>query len=308
MPVNITMRFARLPHGLVYYYQHWIPQDPRALVVYVHGFGDHIGRACGLVGRLVELDCACALFDQRGHGRSEGRRGHIDRFMDWVDDLASFIHFSRGEVAPEVPVFIVATSLGALIGINYLLTHAAPIAGMVTLGAAISPTVSVPEWKKRIGQRLARLMPLFSIDNGVLIEELTRDETEMNALMNDELFHRRVTLWAGQEILANVALTQNMACRIHVPMLMLAGGDDRVCDPAASVSFAKALSSTERYYQLYSGMYHDLLHDTGKEQVMDDVAGWILEMARRAAPANKQFALNRREPIWENVSHPLQQS
>lgn len=304
MPINITVKHARLPHGLVYYYQHWIPQDPKALVVYVHGLGDHIGRYNKLVNRLVEHGAACALYDQRGHGRSEGRRGHVERFMDWVDDLASFVHFSRGEVSPETPVFIVGSSLGALIGINYLLTHAAPVSGMVALSAALVPTVRIPVWKRNLGLKLARLMPTLSIHNGIRIEDLTRDQAEIEALSADTLFHHRLTLWAGQEILRNVELADALACRIHAPMLMLAGSDDGICDPQGTVNFARALASRERCQHIYPGMYHDLLHDIGKEQVIEDVAGWILEMAARVTPADGQYALNRREPLWENVSLP----
>lgn len=302
MPVNITARFARLPHGLEYYYQHWIPENPRALIVFVHGLGDHIGRYSRIVNRFVELQCACALFDQRGHGQSEGKRGHVNRFADWVDDLASFVHFSRSEVSPDIPVFIIGSSLGAVISINFLLTHATPISGMVTLSAALAPTIQIPEWKEKLGQRLARFLPQFTIDNGIRIEDLTRDEAELAALAGDKLFHRSVTLGAGQEILQNISLTNNLAFRIHAPFLMLAGEGDRVCNPAATVSFSKSLSSSEKTYHIYPGMYHDLLHDVGKEQVIEDVAGWTMEMLRRTAPLGKQYALNRRETIWENVS------
>lgn len=303
MPMDIAVKYARLPHGMVYHYQQWIPEEAIALVVFVHGLGDHVGRYGLLTRTLTTAGCACAMFDQRGHGRSEGRRGHVDRFMDWVDDLASFVQFSAAALPPATPLYVVGHSLGALIGINYLLTHAAPVSGLVAMSPAFAPTVQIPQWKRRLGTRVARLMPELSIDNGVRIDALTREAVEVEALKHDPLFHRRITLGAGCEIVKNLELVGGLPHRIHVPVLVLGGSADQVCDPAAMVHFAKGLPHPESAYHLYQGMYHDLLHDVGREQVAADLTGWIARHAARQSSDERQYALNRREALWENVSH-----
>ncbi len=304
MAMDISVKYAQLPQGMVYYYQHWIPHNAAALVVYVHGLGDHIDRYGALTQSLTQAGCAVAMFDQRGHGRSDGRRGHVERFMDWVDDLASFIHFSMAALPPGVPLFLVGHSMGALIGINFLLTHAAPVAGMVSLSAAFVPTVQIPHWKQNLGRRLARLLPEVAIDNGVKNRFITRDEEELAKIEEDPLFHHKLTLSAGYEIVKNLELVGGLPHRIHVPMLMLAGTGDQICDPAASVRFAKGLPNHQSSYHLYQGMYHDLLHDVGREQVLSDLTGWILQHAQLRVSEERQYALNRREALWENVSHP----
>ena len=125
--MNISIKYARLPNERVCFYQHWIPSDPRALIVFIHGLGDHIGRLSPFVSRMTKKGFACALYDQQGHGRSDGRRGHVESFSDWVNDLAGFVQFSQTTVPVETPLFLVGQSLGALIGINFLLTHTVPV-------------------------------------------------------------------------------------------------------------------------------------------------------------------------------------
>jgi len=264
MPITIAIKYARLPNGLVYFYQHWIPEAPRALIVFVHGLGDHISRYGEFVSRLTQSGFACALYDQQGHGRSAGRRGHVAHFTDWVNDLAGFVQFSQMSAPAETPLFILGQSLGAIVGINYLLTHATPVAGMVAVSAAIRPTVQIPEWKKRAGRKLSRFLPALSIDSGISIGQLTKDEAERVLLEEDSLHHRRITLGAAVEIERNLELVMAMPHRIHVPMLMLAGSDDQVCDPEGTQQFALRLSSCEKDCRIYPRMAHDLLHDEGR--------------------------------------------
>lgn len=302
MPTNIVIKYADLPNGLRYFYQHWMPDKPRALVVFVHGLGDHIGRYSDLILRLSRDNYACALYDQRGHGKSGGKRGHADHFEDWVSDLAGFVQFSQMAVPAGTPLILVGYSLGALIGINFLLIHSTSVAGMVTLSAAVIPTLRIPQWKRKLATRIAGFYPKFSISADVKFEDLTSDPEQLELLRNDPFFHRRITVGAGLEIERNLELVMAMPHRIHMPMLMLAGGEDCVCDPDGTKQFAMRLSSADRRYHIYPEMRHDLLHDTGRGEVLEDVVGWINEKSVRAAEAGRQHTLKGEEAIWQDAS------
>ena len=58
-------------------------------------------------------------FDFRGHGRSEGRRGHCNHFDDYVADLETALAKLR-ELAPSLPIAIIAQSHGALVALGLL--------------------------------------------------------------------------------------------------------------------------------------------------------------------------------------------
>ena len=70
------------------YYQYWLPIDePKAVLLLVHGLADHSGRYSNLVNYFVPRGYAIYGFDQRGHGRSPGLRGYIEDFSCFVNDL-----------------------------------------------------------------------------------------------------------------------------------------------------------------------------------------------------------------------------
>jgi len=301
--MDISIKYATLPNGLQCFYQHWIPENPVALVVYVHGLGDHIGRYSRFVTSLTKEGLAVALYDQRGHGRTEGRRGHVDRFGQWVEDLAAFVQFSSSAVAQETPVFLVGQSLGALVAINYVLTHAAKISGIVTVSAALHPTVKIAGWKRRVATKLSAVAPWMTIETGVRFLDLARELTEVEALARDPLFHTRLSIAAGLEIERNIGLVGGMPHRLHEPLLMLAGTADRVCDPQASSWFTARASSIDKNCKVYDGMCHDLLHDTGWQDVATDVRNWISERARQISAHSGQYHLGGRIEVWQDDSH-----
>ena len=119
MATNVTIKYSRLPNGRNYFYKHWIPTNARGLVVFLHDIGDHIGRYNDLALKLSNQGFAFTLFDQRGHGKSDGSRGHISSLSDLVDDLSGFVDFSRAEVAEGTPIFIMGYGLGAIVGAHF---------------------------------------------------------------------------------------------------------------------------------------------------------------------------------------------
>ena len=302
MPTNITIKFASLPHGMVYFYQHWIPEHPRSLVIFLHDLGDHIGRFGEFVKMLTREGHAVGLFDQRGHGRSEGKRGHIGKMGDLVADLTHFAEFSLAAVPEGTPLFIVAQGTGALPLFNFLLLHALPVAGVVALSASIAPSPYIASWKAKLTKHLIPLWPEFALSREFHFEELTDDPAELTELENDHLFHSRITLGSLAELKRGHELIMAMPQRIYLPTLLLAGSDDSLCDPEGTKRFASRLATSDGEHRIYPGFRHDLLHGSGTHQVMGDLTSWIGTRAENRVPADKQFALNRREILWTDVS------
>src|SRR5690349_7968444 len=92
---------------------------PRAVAVVVHGYAEHIGRYREVANVLVQAGLAVVGFDLRGHGRSSGRRGHIDAFSDYLDDLDAALALAR-QLHPGLPVVLVSHSNGGLITLRAL--------------------------------------------------------------------------------------------------------------------------------------------------------------------------------------------
>jgi alpha-beta hydrolase superfamily lysophospholipase len=287
---------------MIYFYQHWIPEHPRALVIFVHDFGDHIGRSAEFVKELTQQGHAVALFDQRGHGRSEGKRGHIGKMVDLVADLSNFVEFSMAAVPEGTPLFIVSAGTGALTVFNFLLLHTVPVAGVVALSASISPSPYINSWKTKLSERLIGLWPQFAFSREFEFEDFTDDPAQLEELENDTFFHSRITLGSLAELKRSHELIMAMPQRIYVPTLLLAGAQDPLCHPEGTRRFASRLATSDGEHHIYPGLKHDLLQCSEAPQVMRDVLCWIEARSEQRVPADKQIALNRREILWADVS------
>ncbi|MBT3181420.1 MAG: alpha/beta hydrolase [Deltaproteobacteria bacterium] len=273
--MNVEMKYAKLFNGFRCYYQHWFPDKPKALLIMVHGLGDHIGRSNEFVSFLGCKGYACALYDQRGHGLSEGKRGHIHSFDTWLDDLDAFISFSKNELNEDVPIFLIGGSLGGLIALNYVQKTGKKIRGLVAVSPAIIPTIAIPNWLRKFVRTVGKVLPSLTVDNRLNWDHMSNDPEEKKALIDDQLFTRRISFRAAIEIERKLEYVMTLACRIYIPTLMIAGAGDLICDPVGAKRFTDGLSSADKQCIIYDGMLHDVIHDVGRKRVMEDIENWI---------------------------------
>jgi alpha-beta hydrolase superfamily lysophospholipase len=99
--------------------ERWETDDPRRLVVLVHGYGEHIGRYAHVAAALAARGATVVGPDHVGHGRSDGERALVTSFEPVVDDLHRVVAEGRG----QLPVVMVGHSMGGLIAIRYAQRH-----------------------------------------------------------------------------------------------------------------------------------------------------------------------------------------
>ena len=105
------------------YYQCWHPDgEPKAILLVIHGLAEHSGRYDNLVNYFLPKGYAVYGFDHRGHGRSEGLRGYVERFSDYINDLETFFDIVQHEHA-DTKIFLVGHSMGGIIATAYTIHH-----------------------------------------------------------------------------------------------------------------------------------------------------------------------------------------
>lgn len=260
--------------GLELFRQTWRPPGPpRAVVVNLHGLGDHSGLYPTLVEYLVGREMAVQSFDLRGNGRSDGTRGHVSAWEDYREDLAGFLTLVTHE-DPGRPVVLIGNSLGGLIALEYALMRPAGLRGVIVVSAPLG-VLSVPAPLLALGRVLSRVWPRFSLETGMDLSGLARDPTVAEQILADPFFHRRGTARLSTEVTAAIARVQAGAASFALPLLVLHGSEDRMVFPAGSRRFAARAPSADTQLIEYPGAYHALFADMGREQVLTDVAGWI---------------------------------
>lgn len=66
----------------------WEPEEkPKAVINLVHGFGEYSERYDHWALRFNKLGYVVHAIDNRGHGKSDGRRGHLNSFDDFLKDI-----------------------------------------------------------------------------------------------------------------------------------------------------------------------------------------------------------------------------
>ncbi len=259
------------------FWRAWLPDtSPKALLVLVHGYDDHSGRYQHVGNHFVQRGFAVYGFDLMGHGQSEGRRGYVARFDDYLEDVKRFIAIAQTKT-PDVPTFLVGHSMGGLIALRYGILYPQGLRGVITTGAALLLAMPVPSWKITLGKILSQFAPTFALPNDIPAHLLTHDETIVNIRRNhqDPYTHYIATARWGAEFLAAQQETLAQAPRFTLPCLLLHGGADGIVSPDSTRRFHDACSSTDKTMKIYDGFYHEVYNEIGKEQVFADVEQWL---------------------------------
>lgn len=261
-------------HGLSLFYQAWYPPSTaKAIVALVHGFGEHCDRYHTVTTALTQAGYAIFGFDNQGHGRSEGQRGHIDRWQDYRDNVSAFLAQVRRH-EPGLPLFILGHSLGGLIVLDYSLTSPEDIAGIIISGPPIRPVGIAKPYRVAIARILSGIWPRFSMDVGAGPETLSRDPAIVNQMQDDPLTHSVATVRWGTECLVTISKVRKTINQLQVPILLIHGSADTVNDVRGSQEIFERIP-VDKTLKIYPGSYHEPHNDLDRNQVMGDIISWL---------------------------------
>jgi lysophospholipase len=267
----------RAADGVRLAYRSWPVPSPRAVLIVSHGLGEHAGRYAPLAADLGQRRVAVHALDHRGHGRSQGRRGFVTRFDEFVRDLEAFRLRVADETEPGVPTFLLGHSLGGLIAIRYLQAHPdAPLRGAILSAPLLGVAVRAPRWKTAMAGLLSRVAPWVPISNGIDPAELSMAEGYAQAYRQDPLVHPIVTPRLYTEFLAAIEAAFRERDTIDLPMLVLAPSADRVVMPEAVARWASEHPAAVQVRR-YEGFRHESLNERDRHRAVADVAEWMEE-------------------------------
>lgn len=280
--------------GLEIYWRAWLPGTvARAVVVIAHGAGEHSGRYPHVASRLVDEGYAVYAIDHRGHGRSQGPRALIDRLVNAVADLDMLVLLAAGE-HPGVAVFLLGHSMGATISLSYATRHQDRLSGLVLTGplAAIEAVPAPVRVAARTISALAPRMPMTKIDASLV----SRDAAVVQDYERDPLVHHgKLPVRTVTEIATAIESFPAGVSAITVPTLIMYGTADGLCPPRGSLMLSQRIGSTDKTLQSYAGLYHEILNEPERDQVLADLCGWL---AAQIADLEAQAAVS--PPASEN--------
>ncbi|NRQ35649.1 alpha/beta hydrolase [Nonomuraea sp. NN258] len=243
----------------------WPNDQPRYVVVLIHGYGEHIGRYEYVADRLVRHGAAVYGLDHMGHGKSGGDRVLIEDFEDVVTDVHAVEEHARAE-HPGVPVVVIGHSMGGMIASRYAQRYGAGLAALVLSGPVIGEWAVVPT--------LLALdeLPDVPIDPATLSRDLSVGaEYAADPLVWHGPF-KRATLEAFSTTLAAITKGGSLGA---LPTLWVHGDDDQLVPLAGSRGGVTAIQGGEFTERIYPEARHEVFNETNKDEVLDDVTSFV---------------------------------
>ncbi len=270
------------PEGRTLFRRAWIPERIDQVLLLVHGLGEHSGRYEGIGRWFAERNTAVHAFDHQGHGRAQGRRGHLRRFGHLLDDLEDVLNTVQSE-HPGLRVFPIGHSMGGLVVTEFLRDRKPPVAGAVTSGAALALPPNASVLRVFLLRAVQKLASRWTISTRIDTEALSRDPAVGSAYLADPLVLPRITLGLAGEVFAAIRRAAGGAAEIEVPMLLLHGEDDPICPAEGSRSFETGLASASEL-RIYPGLRHEIFNEPEHEAVFEDIAAWLRARSETRAP------------------------
>lgn len=260
--------------GLSLYAQAWEPTHtpPKALICLIHGLGEHSSRYDELRDRIIEEGFILFAYDQRGHGRSPGKRG-LASVRQLIQDIDQTIKQS-GNMYPELPIFLYGHSMGGNLVLNYITSKDNGLKGAIATSPFIRTAFPPPAWKIALGKIVYKLYPSLTMSNELDPNGISKDKKVVFEYLNDPLVHDRISSVLGIDLIKSGELVLRKADQVKIPLLLMHGQDDPLTSAQASAEFAQK-AKDKCSLNLWPHCLHELHHEPEKEEIFNTLLGWL---------------------------------
>lgn len=261
--------------GCRIYTQNWQPSDePKAVLILVHGLAEHSNRYVGIANYFTEQGYAVYALDHEGHGHSQGLRGYINSFDDFLTTLDQYLNNIANQ-HPGKKLFLVGHSMGGVISSAYLLEHQQKLAGCILSGAALATGDVISPLQKVVLNTLSKVLPKLPVLQ-LEANDVCHDPAVVEAYKNDpHVFTGKIRVRLITEILRTADRVLKNAADISLPMLILHGGDDKMASPSGSEKLYAGISSSDKTLKIYPGLYHEIFLEPEKLEIYATIHTWL---------------------------------
>lgn len=262
--------------GTSIFWQGWTPDKaPKAVVQVIHGYAEHIGRYTNVVGELIPAGYAVFGTDHRGHGKSQGRRGYVLSFQEFIDDERKFFRDILQKQFPGIPYFVLGHSMGSLIAMNYVEQDANGIKGLVLSGTGSLPGTYAPQILLSITKVLSKILPSIHVKSPLPPEFISRDMDAVKAYRADPLVYNVITPRLAHEMNRYVTIGAQNAVGIQIPVLIQIGSQDIAF--TGQQQLFEAIGAADKTFKLYEGLKHEVYNElpADRAKVLGDLKNWL---------------------------------
>lgn len=246
----------------------------QASIVLVHGFAEHSGRYSHVIAALNAAGFDVLSIDFRGHGLSEGKRGYIDFFAQYIDDLDAAVAYAKDLFSVQ-KVYICAHSMGALVATFYTAAFKQNVAGLIASSPFFGIKITVPAHKKFVGEIMSKLVPTFTLSASINGSEVSNDKKMAELYDSDPMIFSIVRARWFTEIARAQSMLGELLSTFSTPLLFQVAGTDLIANSANAIAWFNKCKSADKELIIYDGFYHEIYNEIERARPIKDMINWL---------------------------------
>lgn len=227
---------------------------------------------------MQDLDLSIALYDQRGHGNSEGTQVFVEYFDQFTEDFTAFLSFMRSNYVLPRKIYVLGHSLGGLIATRWCLKNQDAVRALFLSSPCFG--INIPNWLIKFNNAVNVFFPKLEYKNPIYPPHLTHDAEEMAAYKKDPLIRRKITSRLLNQMTETMdEVRTSKVNELSFPLFVLMAGLEKVVDKACVLEFYNKVSSDHKECKEFEGYYHEIFQEKGKEEVFKVLKSYLVKTA-----------------------------
>lgn len=247
-----------------------LPQQPKGIVVVVHGLAEHLYRYNYLADFLKSAGYIVLRYDQRGHGKSDKKNGipvFLGDYNELADDVNSAVQLMKQDY-PNLPIFVIGHSMGGFSVVAFGTKYPHQVNGIVTSGALTrlnNPDIaSIPE-----GTPPETILP------NELSDGVCSDPDVIEAYVQDPMVPKEITASIFIELTKGTDFLKMNAASLVEPILILHGQNDALVAEKDSRDLYGEVGSEDKQLIIYPKLFHEIFNEPVKYSIYQTVVDWL---------------------------------
>ena len=266
------MYLTRAQHRI--FYRRWEVNSSKGALVITHGLGEHSGRYQHLAKYFNTQGYSVFALDHRGHGQSEGKRGHVETFEDYGDDLHVLLTWVASQ-GFDGRIHLLGHSMGAVIATGYAIRYK-NVASVILSSPGFRGKNTLPKYKLKIIYLLEKIVPKISFGNGLDVSGICRSKDVVENYLADPLVHDRISVRWFVAFVNEVHFINQHLKQLVSPCLMLLSVADLLVDYRVSESYFEKFSSSMKTIRHYPDAYHEIFNEVKESQLaFSEISQWL---------------------------------